>query len=360
MAVALLAHLRGRVPGVDAGQLRLVRLLAAPQDNLFVVGDDDQTIYAWRLADVRRILGFEAIYPRARGVQLATNYRCPPAVVDASRRLVERNRERFAKRIAAGAAPASGDGTPADASMAAFDTSAPEWNESLARMAADADAAGRTLCFLARTRVELEPMVVALVRAGIPHCASVPVALQSDPVQRLVAEARRLPDHVAPFDALLRLRAGMGWRRSDGAESLGDEEHAALDALLGWSVGFRQLAAFVAAHDAALSRLAALRRDGAAVELVTVHAAKGREWQTVVVLGMEEDRFPNRRALVESRDPERALEEERRLAYVALTRATRRLVLAFDPRRPSRFLREMGVALPAAATPRARPPAPQR
>jgi DNA helicase II / ATP-dependent DNA helicase PcrA len=79
-----------------------------------------------------------------------------------------------------------------------------------------------------------------------------------------------------------------------------------------------------------------------------VHGAKGREWQTVVVLGMEEERFPNRRALVGSAEPERALEEERRLAYVALTRATRRLILAFDPRRPSRFLAEMGII--AAAT----------
>ena len=50
---------------VDAAQLRLVRLLAAPEDNLFVVGDDDQTIYAWRLADVRRILRFSNDYPTA-------------------------------------------------------------------------------------------------------------------------------------------------------------------------------------------------------------------------------------------------------------------------------------------------------
>jgi DNA helicase-2/ATP-dependent DNA helicase PcrA len=79
------------------------------------------------------------------------------------------------------------------------------------------------------------------------------------------------------------------------------------------------------------------------VELVTVHGAKGREWQTVVVLGMEEERFPNRRALVDAADPDRAVEEERRLAYVALTRATRCLILAFDPARPSRFLVEMGL-----------------
>jgi DNA helicase-2/ATP-dependent DNA helicase PcrA len=73
-----------------------------------------------------------------------------------------------------------------------------------------------------------------------------------------------------------------------------------------------------------------------------VHGAKGREWHTVIVIGFEEERFPNRRALLGAADPQRAIEEERRLAYVALTRATRRLVLAFDPARPSRFLEEMG------------------
>ena len=75
---------------------------------------------------------------------------------------------------------------------------------------------------------------------------------------------------------------------------------------------------------------------------MTVHGAKGREWPTVVVIGFEEERFPNRRALQGAADPDRAVEEERRLGYVALTRATRRLVLGFDPARPSRFLEEMG------------------
>jgi DNA helicase II / ATP-dependent DNA helicase PcrA len=76
---------------------------------------------------------------------------------------------------------------------------------------------------------------------------------------------------------------------------------------------------------------------------IPFHAAKGREWETVIVLGFEEERFPNRRALVGAMEPERAVEEERRLAYVALTRATEQLVLAFDPETPSRFLAEMGV-----------------
>ena len=329
---------------VDAGQLRLVRILAAPEDNLFVVGDDDQTIYAWRLADVRRILSFGSLYPGARRVQLATNYRCPAAVVAISRRLIEHNGERFPKRIEAGAAPgpAASFGSAASGSVAAFDTSGAEWADQLAALAAREEAAGRSICFLARTRTELVPMVVALVRADVPHAASIEPPIAARPVRDVVASARALPGHVPPFDALLSLRATRGWRRADGDESLGDDEHAALDALLGWAVAFRTLAAFLAAHDTALARIEALRRPEARVELVTVHAAKGREWETVVVLGMEADRFPNRRALVDARDPGRALEEERRLAYVALTRATRTLVLGYDPGRPSRFLAEMG------------------
>ena len=332
---------------VDAGQLRLVRLLAAPQDNLFVVGDDDQTIYAWRLADVRRILGFASLYPTARRVQLATNYRCPPSVVAVSRRLIEHNAERFAKRIEAGAEPPA-DGMPA---IAGFDSSADGWADELVAMAASESSAGRTTCFLARTRTELQPMLVGLTRAAVPHTTSIPAPVQAEPVRAIVESARELAGHLAPFDALLTLRAGRGWRRVDGPESLGDDEHAALDALLGWSVGFRHLDRFLAAHDAALARLEALRDPDALVELVTVHGAKGREWQTVVVLGMETDRFPNRRALVDAPDPGRALEEERRLAYVALTRATTTLVLAGDPSRPSRFLREMGLAGAAAYRP---------
>ena len=117
-------------------------------------------------------------------------------------------------------------------------------------------------------------------------------------------------------------------------------------ALLGWAVGMPRLDVFLKAHDAALARLEGLRVPDAPIELVTVHGAKGREWQTVVVLGMEEERFPNRRSLLQAPDPIRAVEEERRLAYVALTRATRRLILAFDPARPSRFLAEMGLRLP--------------
>ena len=122
---------------VDAAQLRLVRLLAAPEDNLFVVGDDDQTIYAWRLADVRRILRFSADYPGARRVMLATNYRCPPAVVAASARMVAVNRERFAKPIRA----PSGTRRDPDARSPRGARRRASWPDAMARLAAREDPA---------------------------------------------------------------------------------------------------------------------------------------------------------------------------------------------------------------------------
>ncbi|MCA1588282.1 MAG: excinuclease ABC subunit UvrA [Chloroflexi bacterium] len=69
-----------------------------------------------------------------------------------------------------------------------------------------------------------------------------------------------------------------------------------------------------------------------------------RKLETLVLIGFEADRMPNRRSLVDAPDADRAMEEERRLAYVALTRAARQLILAFDPARPSPFLAEMGYA----------------
>ena len=159
---------------------------------------------------------------------------------------------------------------------------------------------------------------------------------------------RASPASGPPFDPLRRLRAARRWTRAE--DELGDDAHAALDAFLGWSAGFGSGAAFLEAYDDARQRLAALRDPAAPIELVTVHGAKGREWHTVVIVGFEEERFPNRRALLGAALPERAIEEERRLAYVALTRARERLVLAFDPARPSRFLGEMGYRPTSGAT----------
>ena len=96
----------------------------------------------------------------------------------------------------------------------------------------------------------------------------------------------------------------------------------------------------VAAISATRARLAELRRDDAALTLATAHATKGLEFDHVIVVGMETGRFPSARAVSQAEDPVRAYEEERRLAYVAWTRARRSLTLLYDPAVPSPFLLE--------------------
>jgi DNA helicase-2/ATP-dependent DNA helicase PcrA len=86
--------------------------------------------------------------------------------------------------------------------------------------------------------------------------------------------------------------------------------------------------------------LAELRRDDALLTLATAHSTKGLEFDHVAVIGMDAGRFPSNRSLRDAPEPARALEEERRLAYVAWTRARRSLTLVYDPASPSQFLRE--------------------
>ena len=104
--------------------------------------------------------------------------------------------------------------------------------------------------------------------------------------------------------------------------------------------GPRDLSALRAAIAATRERLAELRRDDAALTLATAHATKGLEFDHVVVVGMEAGRFPSARSVSEAEDPLAAYEEERRLAYVAWTRARRSLTLLYDPTVPSPFLLE--------------------
>jgi DNA helicase-2/ATP-dependent DNA helicase PcrA len=83
----------------NLAQVRLIRLLAEPQRNLCVVGDDDQSIYAWRGADIKNILEFEKAYPEAVVVRLEQNYRSRPNILDAAHAVVSSNINRHPKKL---------------------------------------------------------------------------------------------------------------------------------------------------------------------------------------------------------------------------------------------------------------------
>ena len=191
---------------------------------------------------------------------------------------------------------------------------------------------GSTRAVLARTNRELLPAIVVALRLGLPFRAPRIDLLHDSPVvDRLLARAAELDVGGVPLLVLVgRVRD----------EAPGRETTEVATALLGWAVGYARLADLTAAVANMRSRLAELRRDDARLTLATAHATKGLEFDHVVVVGMEEGRFPSARAVSQAEDPVRAYEEERRLAYVAWTRARRSLTLLYDPTVPSTFLLE--------------------
>ena len=313
------------VQDVDRTQLRLALLLAAPANRIFLVGDDDQSIYGWRLADVRRVLSLAEVLPGLSRVDLEVNHRCPPPVVERAVRLVECNRERFAKRIRAG--------TSAKGRLVL----APDGSDEtlrLRRVLESWPADGSTRAVLARTNRELLPAVAVAVEFGWPFRAPrIELPIESplvDEALELLADGRGVG---SPLVAIGRLRSEA---RAAGRPDLAD----VLRDLLGWAAPYPRVPALAGAVRDVRARLAELRRDDALFSLATAHATKGLEFDHVVVVGMEEGRFPSARSVHDAADPARALEEERRLAYVAWTRARRTLTLLYDPLVPSLFLLE--------------------
>jgi superfamily I DNA/RNA helicase len=316
------------VQDVDRAQLRLALLLAAPANRIFLVGDDDQSIYGWRLADVRRILGLADMLPGLRRIDLEVNYRCPRPVVERAVRLVQHNAERFTKRIrpgpaASGAlilAPDAGDET------IRVDRAIGTW---------PVDKSTRAV--LARTNRELLPAAAVALDRRIPFRAPrIELLLEAPRLDALLDDAERsaVPGE-CPLVSIGRVRKAV---IEDPAATESDLELAA--GLLAWTIGFERVTDLRAAVDDLRARLQELRRDDAVLTLATAHATKGLEFDHVVVVGMEAGRFPSGRTVAEAEDPARAYEEERRLAYVAWTRARRTLTLLYDPSVPSPFLLE--------------------
>ena len=337
---------------VDRTQLRLALLLAAPHNRIFLVGDDDQTIYGWRLADVRRVLALADSLPGLRRIDLTVNYRCPRPVVERAVRLVAHNDERFVKTIQAGPtahgrlilAPDGSDETIRMRHI--FET----WPDD-----------GGTRAILARTNAELLLAAAMALEMGLPfraprlrllsedrrvdailEAARTVEAAGESPLPRLVEVATYglerltlpaappLPDRAPTADADAR----------DADEPLPVETGELAAALVGWAAPYRTLPELAAAVERHRARIAELRRDDALLTLATAHSTKGLEFDHVAVVGLDAGRFPSARSLREAPEPARALEEERRLAYVAWTRARRSLTLVYDPASPSRFLLE--------------------
>jgi len=328
-------------------QHTLIDLLRTGRDDLFLVGDPAQAIYGFNGADPALLVDVETRFPGVEVIRLPVNHRCTPQIVAAGVHVLTVTEQ------ASPLVSNRGDG-PMVERIVAEDES--DEARRVAQFVLRCDPSlVRTgeIAVLARTNAQLAPVADALDRAGIavrrnatasgtPLQAAVRQAAALGSASRLRGWAHDVLDAPPPSRSL---------RAEEGAPSDDDPDRrvatAVLDFLreqpLGDGATFRSWVATTNPFDDATT-------DG--VDLMTFHGAKGREWHTVVVAGVESSLVPHKSAgTVASRA------EEGRLLYVAFTRATDRLLVSHAARRggyartPSPFVVDLDLAEPPPAPP---------
>jgi DNA helicase II / ATP-dependent DNA helicase PcrA len=291
---------------VSAAQFDAVMALVGPRADLTVVGDPNQSIYGWNGADPSLLATLPQRFPGLDVVRLDANYRSAPPIVHAAARVL-------------GIEPAAAGGERGTAvpTVTAHATAGEEADAvaRAVRMAHAPHTAWSDIAVLARSNAYLEGIAAALHRARIPYGIAGRLALLGRPAVRDGLAA--LPRGVPAVDAAAQLRSS-AHDYDDAVERGALHEVADLardfDALVpGGSVG-----AFLEWLPTA--RPGDTMAGGDAVQLATFHKAKGLEWPTVFVVGVQDGMVP-----VAGGD----VDEERRLLYVAMTRAERVLHLSY-------------------------------
>ncbi len=421
----------------NRSQYELMRLLTETHQNVCVVGDEDQSIYSWRGADIQNILDFERDYPRTRTIKLEQNYRSTKNILEGASTLVARNTQRKGKWLWTEAGEGSKIGlyegyngenealfvadqiekvlreNPRQGIAVLYRTNfqSRQIEEALRRYGRKYQVVGGFSFYqraeikdaLAYLKLLVSPQdSVSLMRVintpargigkttveqiehySVKHGIGMWEALgrmldenafatragaaladfrklieelrQSAATQKLQETLRQILDRSG---YMKMLEAGKDPDSETRVENLSELENAAIEAAeRGEGVTeFLDHAALVSEADSI--------DDTAQIRLMTVHNAKGLEFPVVFVAGLEDGLFPHSRSL----ESETAMEEERRLCYVAMTRAEKRLILTWarerrrfgggmaEPSIPSRFLSEipkerterLGGAAPAA------------
>ncbi len=429
----------------DSAQYQLVKMLTAGRKNLFVVGDEDQSIYGWRGADYRNIRRFREDYPEARVVLLEQNYRSTQNILEAARHVISLNTWRTHKRLWT----KNPQGLPVTVFEAYDEQEEAEYiAREIERLVAEGVCRLRGCAVMYRTNAQSRVLEDAFVRHGLPYkLVGATRFYERREIRDVVAFLRLIHNpyddvslkrilNVPPRGIGARTRKALeGWAQrqgvplytalqllkdsiaqanpaqtADGAKSVASHlvpsfDSRASKALLAFlTIVDRWIAARDASRvlelmdlvladsgyadyvrdgteegeerweniqelrtvaqdrdglptDSALttfledvalvSDVDNLREEVDAATLLTLHTAKGLEFDTVFIAGLEEGILPHSRSLGEPDE----MEEERRLCYVGMTRAKRSLHLIHTFRRtrfgnqalsePSRFLRDI-------------------
>ncbi|WP_420625458.1 ATP-dependent helicase [Candidatus Poriferisodalis sp.] len=400
----------------NLAQVRLIGLLAGPARNVFVVGDSDQSIYAFRGADITNILEFGATFDHASTYVLDQNYRSSQAILDAANSVIRNNLGRPSKNLwtdqSGGAKPIRYRGTNEEDEARYVCSELRrlrgegqiDWSDAAVFYRSNAQSRvieeelvandvpyqiiGGTRFYdrreikdaLAFLRAAVNPSdevslkrVVNLPTRGIGDRS---IAKLDDAAARGGVSLAEVIDRLESLDirgtarnGLLKFRELMGRARAripDGpaavlevalgesgyVQSLHDEGSIEADGRLEHLEELAGAAADFESCDEFLEQVSLVSdvdemSDASQVSLMTLHSAKGLEFDIVFVTGMEDGVFPHHRSMTDPIE----LEEERRLAYVGITRARKQLYLTHSWNRmlhgqtsynpPSRFLGEI-------------------
>jgi len=347
---------------VDEQQYRLLRLMAGDRGNLCVIGDPDQAIYGFRGADAASFAHFRRDFPSAPTMRLARNYRSSGTIVTAAAGFVGATADGVTRPMGTAIVVHAAADEAAEAGFVAATIEDLLGGHDLiaANRNGNGAATGRPLGFadcavLYRTDAQSAALRAAFDRAGIPFMKSTPSPIAGHPGVQAILE--RLDGAEGEAETGLASRIATA---AEAARRAGTADAAALAEARGWLVALAAADA-VAGDRGRLLEAVALSteadfRDARAdrVSLLTMHAAKGLEFPVVFVVGMEAGLVPFSFAPASEED-ERTDEEERRLFYVAMTRAKDRLFLTRATRRfwrgavrtlpPSPFLAEIAAEL---------------
>jgi DNA helicase-2/ATP-dependent DNA helicase PcrA len=353
---------------INTSQYRLVQLLAAKHQNISVVGDDAQAIYSFRGADFRNFLNFDRDWPNAKIVKLEQNYRSTKTIVAAASALIQYNKIQKPKKLWT----ENEDGELITLVGAEDPDTEGVWVSSEIRniMRKNPQA---SIGILYRTNAQSRPIEQALISENLPYKIFGGLKFyERKEIKDVVAGLKIAlnPDDTISGGRLLKsfgIRAGgrvvetmrgasknLGiielinafLRESGYAEMLSDkfanpqERLENIAELVNYASQFETLEEFLervsllAAADEPSTDSVGKRTNP--VILMTIHIAKGLEFDYVFIVGTNEGLLPHEKSM--SRIEE--VEEERRLMYVAMTRARKKLYILFHTF-PSRFLHEL-------------------
>lgn len=386
----------------NTAQFQLIRILADKYRNLCVVGDDDQSIYKFRGANINNILDYEKVFPEAAVIKLEQNYRSTQTILDAANEVIRNNVERKIKALWTD----KGEGSPIHFKQ--FDTAYEEAEfiaDDVCRKKRARTADYKDCAVLYRTNAQARLLEERFIVEGIPYdvvggvnfyarreikdmlaylktvdngqddlqvrrIINVPkrgigattvsrVQQYADETGISFYDALRQADQIpglgraasklSPFVTLIQsLRAKLEYYTlkqllDDIIEATGyvkelqeSDDEDAEDRIANINELVSKVVAFEAAHeDATLSSflqevalvadIDGVESDNNKVLLMTLHSAKGLEFPVVYLAGMEDGIFPSYMSIMDE-DPT-AIEEERRLAYVGITRAKEELTI---------------------------------